>query len=375
MILFDIIPITLSLVYSVLILWIYRGWKAAQSKDIPSITKTNIGASIIIPIRNEAAHLQTCIQSILDNDRPHEQYEILIIDDHSTDNTSTILSNFTENNIRYLPLPDPLSGKKQGIIFGIEHAKFPVIICTDGDSIVGKDWILTHLAQYHDPLTQITTGTVLPLTNHTLLSQFQWLDFVSMMAVTTNGIYRKSYFLGNAANLSYLKSAFITHDGFEGNLDRASGDDIYLIQKMANTNADSVAFNNSRNAIVFTKSEVTWHDFFTQRKRWASKAMSGFDSHVKWVQGFIFAYTLIMVLWLPITIFYPSVFTLGCFILWVVKIIVDFLFLGRLAYYFKNLNALRWFIPSFFIYILHILLSGYYALFPPTYIWKDRSLK
>ncbi len=373
--LFNLLSLTLSLTYSYLIFWIYRGYKANLSDKISVTSIPNCYATVIIPVRNEEAHIRACIQSILDNDFPIDQYEIIIIDDHSSDKTKSIVEQFQENNIRYLSLPKQIYGKKQAITYGLEHARFPIILSTDGDCIVGKGWITTHLTHYLRPQTQITTGTVLPKSENTLLAQFQWLDFTSMMTVTANGIYRKSYHLGNAANLSYLKSAFIAHKGFEGNLDRASGDDIYLIQKMAKSNAGSIAFNSAKEAIVYTKSEATWMDFFIQRKRWASKAMNTFNSSVKWIQGFIFTYTLIMTLCILLAIISPDKFLKSCLLLWIVKLAVDFLFLRRLAKDYDNTNAIKWFLPSFLVYVVHILLSGYYALFPPTYQWKNRSLK
>ena len=365
---------TISFIYSSLILWIYRGWKLSQSPITTSISP-HIGISVIIPVRNEANNIADCIQSILLNEFPKTHYEILVIDDHSTDNTKECVLSLIDSNIHYFSLNKDITGKKHAITYGVHHAKFPLILCTDGDSRVGKKWLQTHSEAYENSDIQFCAGTVLPETGNTLINNFQWLDFISMMAVTANGIYRKAYFLANGANMSYRKSAFLDHRGFEGNFDRASGDDIYLIQKITGNNKGAATFLSSKDAIVTTKSEKTWKSFFNQRKRWASKAINSFDHTVKAVQGFIFVFTLLIMLLIPLTLLYPNLFLKSLLCGWMVKIIVDYIFLMKLAYYYENRKVIKWFLPSFFIYNIHILLSGFYALFPPEYEWKHRKVK
>ena len=365
---------TISFIYSGLILWVYRGWKSSQSLNTTSIS-TLTGISVIIPVRNEGNNITDCIQSILLNDFPKTHYEILVIDDHSTDHTKESVLTLMDPNVHYYSLNKDINGKKHAITFGVQHAKFPLILCTDGDSRVGKNWLQAHTKAYENPDIQFCAGTVLPDAGNTLINNFQWLDYLSMMAVTANGIYRKAYFLANGANMSYRKSAFLDHKGFEGNFNRASGDDIYLIQKITRNNNSAATFLSDKESIVITKSEKTWKSFFNQRKRWASKAINSFDQTVKVVQGFIFAYTLLIVLLIPTTLLYPNLFFKSLLFAWLVKVIVDYIFLLKLAFYYENRKVTKWFIPSFFIYNIHILLSGFYALFPPEYEWKHRKVK
>ena len=369
-----VITVILSLTYSGLILWIYRGWKKSLStSDFSSGQSETV--TILVPVRNEADHINRTIHHILENDYPKTHYEILIIDDHSSDETAGIVQSLNHENIRYLPLPEQLTGKKQAITCGIDHTQNPIVLCTDGDSLPGTSWIKSHAVQYENDRIQICAGIVLPEVENTLLSQFQWLDFASMMAVTANGIERKKYFLANGASLSYRKSAFVGHGGFAGNFERASGDDIYLIQKIALRQPESVGFVNDKNAICYTKSEATWSAFFNQRKRWASKAMNSFDSNIKWVQGFIFGYTLMMITFIPFAILHPVHLLIPLVCLWSVKLITDFIYLNRLSTDYQNRGAMLWFLPAFLVYIIHILLSGYYALFPPVYDWKGREVR
>lgn len=369
-----IISIIIATFYASLIWWIYQGWRQTQNK-VSSTSSTQTGVSVIIPVRNEATGILQCIRSVLNNNYPAHLFEILVIDDHSTDKTAELVQSVEAVNLRYYLLSEDVTGKKRAITFGVQLARFPIILCTDGDSQVSQLWIQEHNNMYSNDNLQICSGPVLPQQFNSLLGTFQWLDFASMMAVTANGLFRNCYALSNGANLSYRKTAFIHYKGFEGNFDRASGDDIYLIQKMTRETPESAGFLTGRNGLVTTKSESSWTDFFHQRKRWASKAMSSFDSRVKWVQGFIFAYTLCMTILIPLGIIATKLFLIPLIIILATKMVVDYLFLKRLSVSYSNLYAMQRFLPAFFIYMLHILLSGWYALVPPAYNWKGRNVK
>ena len=340
-----------------------------------SMNKVLQGASIIIAARNESENIIQCIQSILDNEIPENLYEIIIIDDHSTDDMLTIVQNFQNDNIRIIKQKEGVYGKKAALTLGISLAKFPIIICTDADSSVGKNWIETHTLAYQDHIVKFNTGIVLPEMNETILSKFQWLDFAATMAITANGIYRQSYFLANGANLSYQKHTFDQVKGFENNENLASGDDVFLANKIAAQYPESVSFLKSKNAIVHTKAEPNWSSFFAQRKRWATKSMQSGNSKVIHIQSFVFFFSVVLMvgLILSITAFHQAL--PAVLLALTLKMLTDYLFIDQLAIYFDNKKVMRSFIPCFFIYFGHIIISGYFALFPSDYSWKERWTK
>src|SRR5690606_15452205 len=73
------------------------------------------------------------------------------------------------------------------------------------------------------------------------------------------------------ANLAYEKNAFIEVGGYEGVKHIASGDDEFLMHKIAAHYPDGVYFLKNQNAVVSTGAHQDWSAFFRQRKRWASK--------------------------------------------------------------------------------------------------------
>ncbi len=92
-----------------------------------------------------------------------------------------------------------------------------------------------------------------------------------MQTVTIGSFGFKNPLLSNGANLAYSKVAFLDVNGFSGNDHIASGDDIFLLEKMKKAFPKQVQFLKSKEAIVSTKPQKNWKDVINQRIRWASK--------------------------------------------------------------------------------------------------------
>lgn len=365
--------ITLWVAYSFLIFWIWKGFKSELALTNLTPAKTQRSVSIIIAARNEASVIEKCITSILKNDFPSHLFEIIIIDDHSTDQTYNLATSFQTTNLKVVSLPDGITGKKAAIQFGVHQAKNEIILCTDADCEVENSWIASHQHMYENENIAFCTGIVLSKYLATTLTNFQWLDFASTMTITANGIYRKQYYLANGANMSFRKSSFLAIRGFEQNKNRASGDDIFLVQNLVKQ--FEIGFISSPFSKVTTKSEITWQDFFIQRKRWATKALASPDKNVMKIQGFVFLYAVFTFFMLLLVFFKPMDAGLPFFILFLGKMMVDYLFLWQISNHFKRPEAMRTFLHSFLMYYVHILYSGWHAAFPSRYQWKSRSMK
>lgn len=105
--------------------------------------------SIVIPVRNGEAYISDCIESILKQDF-HSPYEIIIIDDNSTDRTSEIIRKFTSKhqNIRYLYTSS--SGIASALNEGILAAKSKIILRMDADDLMMPNRLSIQLAYLAD---------------------------------------------------------------------------------------------------------------------------------------------------------------------------------------------------------------------------------
>jgi glycosyltransferase involved in cell wall biosynthesis len=102
----------------------------------PSIANGPPLVSVIIPARNEEASLQACLASLLA--QQNVAFEIIVVDDHSTDRTREIAASFSGNRIRTIeagPLPSGWIGKNNAVAAGAKIARGQWLLFTDADTI------------------------------------------------------------------------------------------------------------------------------------------------------------------------------------------------------------------------------------------------
>ena len=92
--------------------------------------------SIVIPVYNEEKYISSCLQSIKDLDYPEDRFEIIVVDNGSTDSSLNIVKSF---NVKLLCLPDVNVGAVRN--FGALHARGSVIAFVDSDCTVDRDWL------------------------------------------------------------------------------------------------------------------------------------------------------------------------------------------------------------------------------------------
>jgi glycosyltransferase involved in cell wall biosynthesis len=102
----------------------------------PTVIPNDPTVSVIVPARNEEASLKTCLESLLAQE--NVAFEIIVVDDHSTDRTREIAALFLENKIRTIeaaPLPAGWTGKNNAVAAGAKVARGQWLLFTDADTI------------------------------------------------------------------------------------------------------------------------------------------------------------------------------------------------------------------------------------------------
>ena len=97
--------------------------------------------SIIVPAYNEEGVITDCINSLLKQDYPKNLYEIIIINDGSTDSTGNIVQAITETNHQVILLSKNNGGKGSAQNLGLRYVKGELILVTDADAIVPQNWV------------------------------------------------------------------------------------------------------------------------------------------------------------------------------------------------------------------------------------------
>jgi glycosyltransferase involved in cell wall biosynthesis len=134
-------------VYVVFILQLILGFDKVKT-FVKTDEKPSTKFSIIVPFRNEEKNLPKLLKSISNLNYPKELFEIIMVDDFSTDTSERVYIKWRmENGLIETTLLENLrlsnSPKKDAISRAIPILKHEWVVTTDADCVVKKDWLLT----------------------------------------------------------------------------------------------------------------------------------------------------------------------------------------------------------------------------------------
>ncbi|MBS1664234.1 MAG: glycosyltransferase [Bacteroidetes bacterium] len=389
--LFTCLSCLLFIVYGGLIAWYWRAWKGIPFFESPAAAGARISGletariTVLIPARNEELNIGRCLQSLLQQSYAKELFEVIVIDDHSTDRTAAIVEEFAAKlSVRCIRLADQAgqenrtAHKKWAIETGIAAASGELIVATDADCVVHTGWLATIASFHRDKGAKFIAAPVRiggaqgGGGRGTFLSIFQTLDFITLQGITGAAVYKKFHSMCNGANLAYEKKAFEEVGGFLGIDAIPSGDDMLLMHKIYLKYPDRVFFLKHRHAIVSTQPETRWRGFFNQRIRWASKADSYDDKRIFWVLLLVYI----------INFLFLALLVAACWNLWwlwvlllllVVKTAIEYPFVRSVAGFFEQQRLMVYFAPLQPFHILYTIVVGWLGKFG-SYRWKDRKI-
>lgn len=380
MILFTLICFILFVPYGLLIAWYQRAWKAipdySPAAAGPSSFSTRI--SVLVPARNEGANIAACLDSLSQQSYPKDLYEVIVIDDHSTDRTREIIHSlvYPDLHFMYLQLADAGSvkaHKKLAIETGISASTGQLIVTTDADCRFHPDWLRTIAAFQKETgakfiAAPVKIGEALP---SSFLSVFQTLDFITLQGITGAAVYKNFHSMCNGANLAYAKDAFYEVGGFRGIDDIPSGDDMLLMYKIYKKYPEQVFFLKNRQAIVSTEAAASWREFINQRIRWASKADRYEDKRIFWVLLLVYLVNLFF-LGILVVSFWDTRYLWIFLILLILKTMIEFPFVRSAAVFFRQQRLMSWFPALQPFHILYTVAIGWLGKFG-SYRWKGRK--
>ena len=177
----------------------------------------------------------------------------------------------------------------------------------------------------------------------------------------------------NGANLSYRKEAFMEVHGFLGNEQIASGDDEFLMQKIAKKfGTASVKFLMDSNAVVTTHPQFFLKDFLAQRIRWAGKWKHNLNWTAKTLAVFVLLFQLSWLMALAFLFFQPSNNTI--LLLLVVKMLLEGFFLFGVFRFMRQKFSISAFLFLQLTYPFYVISVGILSTFI-TVSWKGRPVQ
>lgn len=372
-----LIYFSITIVYVFLILSLYIGFdRVAIFK--PSEIRATTKFSILIPFRNEAAALNGLLNSLNALKYLKSHFEILLVNDDSTDDSVEIIKDFKADhpklritllkNERHTDAP-----KKDAITIAVKVAKHDWLITTDADCEFPENWLKTISDFIAHQSPKMIVAPVSYHNNKSVLQAFQALDVLSLQSTTIGGFGLKKPFLCNGANLIYQKELFLSLNGFEGNTNIASGDDVFLMEKALAKYPEQVGYLKSIDALVMTQPQPDFNSLLNQRMRWAGKT----SAYKNWFAKIVGGIVLLMNATLIITLCLVFIGTLNGFVfcsLFVMKFIIDFILIRKSAVFFKQQFYLKTYALSSILYPFFSVLVVAASVFL-SYKWKGRSFK
>jgi cellulose synthase/poly-beta-1,6-N-acetylglucosamine synthase-like glycosyltransferase len=348
-------------------------WNLLEEWAIPPKNSFQTKVSLIIAARNEADNIKECLEAVLAQTYPTTLLEVWVVNDHSEDETTTVVNSFQESHLHLLNLPDDKTGKKQAIKVAIEQSTGTLIVTTDADCVMGKDWLKYLVSYYEKYKHKLIAAPVSFHRERSIFQRFQTLDFMGMMAVSGAGIKGQFMNMCNGANLAYERAAFDAVNGFEGIDHLASGDDMLLMQKIASKYPAQIGYLKNNQAQTFTTPKPTIKTFLQQRVRWASKSSAYTNWQTLAILIVVWVLCLSMVLDL-VLIPYDSIFLFWFLFKFIAKGFADFFFLGMMTLFFDRPKLMRAFIPSLFFHWWYIVIVGFLGNVSKRYEWKGRKV-
>jgi cellulose synthase/poly-beta-1,6-N-acetylglucosamine synthase-like glycosyltransferase len=369
--------------YLLLMLNYWRGWLATPISR--AVETTNLSVTVIVVARNEERNIDACLQSLFAQKIPTGcSFEVILVDDHSTDQTASIAQNCGKAKaFKLLHLTDytgllskDVAFKKRAIEYALSKTNSEIIITTDADCVVQPLWLAYMLAPFVQEKVQIAGGSVLFHNYSGFLGHFQALDFCGTMGLTAAGIRQGWQRMANGANLAFRRSAYEAVGGYTSNTHRASGDDMFLMQAIAEKHPESVVFVKHPEAVVYTVSEPDLRSFVAQRLRWGTKS-SGYG---EWRTQLALVVAYLMCLSICVTFLVGLLAFSGSWLGWallllVVKAVADFPLLASTSRFFGVARLISWFWPSLALHALYVTGVGTASLLVRRYVWKGRMVE
>lgn len=155
--------------------------------------------SVVIAARNAAAHLEDCLQSVLGQQYPRDAYEVIVVDNGSTDDTAAIAARL---GVRVVTQPRP--GVARARNAGVLASRGEIVAFVDSDCVAEPDWLGNLLAGAEDPKVGCLAGVIIAReTDHLLPHWFEYrrftdqarlLSFTPPVAAGANVAYRRRVF-------------------------------------------------------------------------------------------------------------------------------------------------------------------------------------
>lgn len=361
-------------------------------------TDNYVPVSILVPAYNEEETICDCVESLSYVDYP--EYEIIVIDDGSNDDTSNKLINkfelkkvprpirrlvkckneqfiyegYIKDGIKLILVKKENGGKADALNMGINVSKYPLFISLDADSILQRDSISNIVMPFMEDDTTIAVGGSIKVANQVVLDKgqvikvmppkkiltiFQTIEYYRVFLTTRVWFnsFNGNLIISGAFGL-FKKNAVLNVGGYDTD---TVGEDMDLVVKLHSfyrKNKIKYKIKYEYKAICWSQVPEKLKDLKGQRRRWHIGLITSLNSH-----RYIFLnpkYGLVGIF----SFLYFVVYEMFSCIIDVFGLIII------LISYFSGLLNLKFLITFLFIYIFYSVIISLTAIILENYMFK-----
>jgi len=221
--------------------------------------------SIIVPAYNEENLIEAALESLARLTYPN--YEIIVIDDGSTDNTLSIAQKIADHNphIGFKLISQSNAGKSWALNTGIIHAQGEIVVCVDSDSRLNSEALLAGIPHFNNPKVGAVGGFVDIINRNTLITNLQQLEYVIGL-----NFMRRGLSLFNIVTIvpgpigMFRKEAIVQAGGYSTNADCFAEDADLTVRLLAN----GWQVKGETRMVAQTEAPDSIFNLLRQRYRW-----------------------------------------------------------------------------------------------------------
>ncbi len=314
--------------------------------------------SIVIAAKNETENISSLIDALHNIKYPEENFETIIIDDDSTDNTYKIAEELIKNKCNfhlYQVEEKEFPAKKGALSFGIKTAKNPFVLITDADCVPEEEWLNSYAEKFKEGYDFIFGNAPL-IQSSSFVNKISCFENLRSSILTFSAANAGIPYSASARNFGFKKSSFEKIKGYSNTTQTLSGDDDLLLREAIKYNLKIGTVLN-KGSFVYSSTKNSLKEYFNQRARHTKTSLYYLPGR----QFFLSLWHLINLFFLfsPLLMFFNNLFGL----LFLIKLLTDFIIVESQQKKFSyNFNLLEIFWLQIF-YEIFLIIHFVNALF------------
>jgi cellulose synthase/poly-beta-1,6-N-acetylglucosamine synthase-like glycosyltransferase len=224
--------------------------------------------SVIIAAKDEEKNIPSLVKSLEELNYPKERFEVIIVDDNSSDRTFQTAKELIKCNSNFYLFKagaKEFPGKKGALSFGIKKSNNPFIVITDADCTPEKDWLKSYCKKFYDGY-DFLFGNAPFLQDHIFVNKVSCFENLRNSLLTFTAAKIGIPYSASARNFGFKRSCFDKINGYKNTTETLSGDDDLLLREAVKNKMKIGTFLN-RGSFVFSSTKKNFKDYFEQRAR------------------------------------------------------------------------------------------------------------